>query len=490
MSKAFKYLREELYKISNIDFDDDINYVDNIIEFFKNINYLRLASEEEILTYFKSIFYADKNLGLKLLIFTRDKKNGLGERRIFRTILKYLGENESNILINNLNLISIYGRWDDYYSLFETPLENSVINIFKNQIKRDLSSNYPSTLGKWLKSENASSINTKALARKTRLLLGYSSKEYRNLLTDLRKKLNLIENNIRISNYRNINYRNLSPSVLIRYRKAFLRNDIENYINNTNINKIKILENIDKIFYIYNKENIKYFIENNNIGNFKKIYIKENLNNLINNEIITTIQSNGNFEDTFIINGIEKKEGDRNYKDIKVLIKLLLLYKKINLNAFKNYYMYFNKIPKFKKINEENIIFEIENLFLNYTNDNIDLNNGLDLLLFTLIKRNIKHNLIPKSVLFIYNSANQISPIKTKEILEKWLKAGYEMPKIKIWNLNNFNKDFYIENSNGYTNIYGYNKNMWKFLIEGKEINHYKILLEKFKDINYEINMI
>ena len=463
MSKAFKYLREELYKISNIDFDDDINYVDNIIEFFKNINYLRLASEEEILTYFKSIF---------------------------RTILKYLGKNESNILINNLNLISIYGRWDDYYSLFETPLENSVINIFKNQIKRDLSSNYPSTLGKWLKSENASSKNTKALARKTRLLLGYSSKDYRNLLTDLRKKLNLIENNIRISNYRNINYRNLSPSVLIRYRKAFLRNDIENYINNMNINKIKILENIDKIFYIHNKGNIKYFIENNNINNFKNIYIKENFNNLINDEIIKTVRSSENFEDTFIINGIEKKEADRNYKDIKVLIKILLLYKKMNLNAFKNYYMYFNKIPKFKKINEENIIFEIENLFLNYTNDNIDLNNGLDLLLFTLIKRNIKHNLIPKSVLFIYNSANQISPIKTKEILEKWLKAGYEIPKIKFWNLNNFNKDFYIENSNGYTNIYGYNKNMWKFLIEGKEINHYKILLEKFKDINYEINMI
>lgn len=349
MSKAFKHLREELYKLSNIDFDGDINYVDDIIEFLKNISYLRLASEEEILIYFKSIFYADKKLGLKLLFFTRDKKNGLGERRIFRIILKYLGKNESHILINNLNLISIYGRWDDYYSLFETPLENSVINIFKNQIQRDLSSNYPSTLGKWLKSENASSKNTKALALKTRLLLGYSSKEYRNLLTDLRKKLNLIENNIRISDYRNINYKNLSPSVLIKYRKAFLRNDIENYINNTNINKIKILENIDKIFYIHNKDNIKYFIENNNIKNINNIFNKENFNNLINNEIFEIIHSSENFEDTLIINGIEKIEGDRNYKDIKVLMKLLLLYKKINSNAFKNYYIYFNKIPKFKK---------------------------------------------------------------------------------------------------------------------------------------------
>lgn len=332
MSKAFKHLREELYKLSNIDFDGEINYVDDIMEFLKNISYLRLASEEEILTYFKSIFYADKQLGLKLLFFTRDKKNGLGERRIFRIILKYLGKNESDILINNLNLISIYGRWDDYYSLFETPLENSVINIFKNKIKRDLYSNYPSTLGKWLKSENASSKNTKSLALKTRLLLGYSSKEYRNLLTNLRKKLNLIENDMRLTNYKNINYQNLSPSVLIRYRKTFLRNDIENYTNKiNNINKIKILDNIDNFLYIHNKQNLinkRCFIKNNNISNIKNISNNDNIINLINNEIFETINGRVNLEDTFIINGITKKKEDRNYKEIKVLIKLLLLYKK------------------------------------------------------------------------------------------------------------------------------------------------------------------
>ena len=477
MSKAFSKLREELYKISSLDLEtDNMIYTDYIISFFDNINYLRIANEEEVVIAFKPIFYSNKELGLKCLFFIRDIKEGLGERRIFRILIKYLAENEKEILINNLNLISVYGRWDDYYSLFDTPLESLVINIFKKQLQKDLTSNYPSNLAKWLKSENASSKNTKSLALKTRLLLGYSSKEYRKLLSNLRKKLNIIENDLRLCNYNNINYNSISPFVLKKYRKAFLRNDKINYNNIKNNLIIKnniILENIYNI------------INSNNIINSKSRF--ENFENLYKKEIFDILKESENLEDTFIINGIENGE---DIKEISILIKAIVLYKKINLNAFKDYYLYFYKIPKFKKVIEKEIVYEINNLFLNYRNTNINLNSALDLLLFTLIKGNFKKDVAPKSILFICNKDFNEKMIKVNELKEKWIKAGYEMPKMKIWCVNNLNKNFEIKESENFLYINGYDKNIWSFLIKGKEINKSTILLKKFESINYGINMI
>ncbi|MGG7143241.1 DUF2828 family protein [Clostridium nigeriense] len=500
MSKALKKIREELYKISNIDID--ITCIDYIFEFLNDIDYLRVASEERIILSFKPIFYSDKLLGIKFLFFIRDIRGGLGERRIFRVLLRFLGENETDILMNNLHLISLYGRWDDYYSLFETPLESNVINIFKKQLQKDINTEYPSTLAKWLKSENTSSKRTKALATKTKLLLGYSSKEYRILLTDLRKKSNLVENNIRTSNYRDINYDNISPSVLMKYKKAFLRNDKENFLkikNNLFIENKLFLENIDNIFFNKNIKNISninlinYFpntINNNIIINSNNIENNRMILNLCNNEILKIIENIENLEDTFIINGIEKGEINKNYKEIKVLIKAMLLYKKINFNAFKDYYLYYNKTPKFKKIDEENLFSHLCNLFFYYTNDNINFNNGMDLILFTLIKKNFEKSFSPKSILFIYNNENDLKFDNIDEINEKWIKAGYEMPKIKLWNLNNFNENFYIKKHDKFIIINGYSKNIWSFLLGCKEINRTKFLINKFDKSKYEINMI
>ncbi|MFU7517889.1 DUF2828 family protein, partial [Clostridium sp. HCS.1] len=87
----------------------------------------------------------------------------------------------------------------------------------------------PSNLGKWLKSENSSSKESRALGYKTRVLLNYSPKEYIKLLSTLRRKLNIIESNLTSKQYQRINYEDLSKIVLSKYKKAFLSNDNDKY---------------------------------------------------------------------------------------------------------------------------------------------------------------------------------------------------------------------------------------------------------------------
>ena len=178
MSSVLSRIREELYKVSEIDIDEEEVSINVIEEFIDNIEYFRNASEEEIIESFRRIFYSGTKYSIKLLFFVRDKINGLGERRVFRVILKYLGKEHPNYIENNLALIPKYGRWDDLYSLFDTKLEDNVIDLFKNQLQIDVNSNNPSTLAKWLKSENTSSKESKRLANKTE---GYLDIPLRNI---------------------------------------------------------------------------------------------------------------------------------------------------------------------------------------------------------------------------------------------------------------------------------------------------------------------
>lgn len=68
-----------------------------------------------------------------------------------------------------------------------------MLNIIKEQIAADLKVEAPSLLGKWMPSENASSRKTKKTANKLRKLLNYSHKEYRQLLSNLRERINIVE---------------------------------------------------------------------------------------------------------------------------------------------------------------------------------------------------------------------------------------------------------------------------------------------------------
>ena len=469
MAGVLNKIREELFKISDIVFydDDEKEILSSMEEFLDNINYLRTAPEDKIINCFNDILHLDKEESLKFLFFIRDIKNGLGERRIFRVILKYLGREFPELIENNLMLIPEYGRWDDLYYLFYTPLEEKVICIYKNQIQKDLISKTPSTLGKWLKSENSSSKETRALGTRTRLLLDYTPKEYRKLLSTLREKLNIIEINLSSKDYSKIKYERISNLSLNKYKKAFLKNDYKRYKE-----------------YLNNKKGLNYIYPVNLIKNLlDKYYDVEFFNEEIEKLLLCKIKESKVLEDTIVVNGLGENE---NNKNLSILIFTIILYKKINLNSFKNYYISFKKNPKFNKLSESNYVKDVNLIYSNYKNFNIDLKSSLDLLLFTLLKKNVNIELIPRSILYVYNNEDNQDLEISEDFKEKWLKAGFDFPKIKLWNLKGLTEKFSIKYEDNVIRITGYNNNIWPYLLESREITNSQINLEKYNKINYK----
>ena len=79
---------------------------------------------------------------------------------------------------------------------------------------------------KWLKSENASSTETKKLARKTREAFNITAREYRKLLSYGREKTKVLERLMSANEWDKIDFSKIPSKAGLIYKNAFARRDI------------------------------------------------------------------------------------------------------------------------------------------------------------------------------------------------------------------------------------------------------------------------
>ena len=202
------------------------------VDLFATIGALRNAPEQEITVRFLRAYAEDPDMAMKILFYARDVRGGLGERRVFRTILRYLAEKERDSVIRNLPYIAEYGRWDDVLVLLDTPCRREALKFLKEQFETDRSAverdEQISLLGKWLPSVNASSEETMRNAKQIARAFGVSDREYRIALSQLRSRIRILENNLRERDY-TFDYSKQPSRAMFKYRKAFRRNDGDRY---------------------------------------------------------------------------------------------------------------------------------------------------------------------------------------------------------------------------------------------------------------------
>lgn len=202
------------------------------LDLFAAIGALRRARDEEITDRFLRAYAEDADLAMKTLFFARDIRGGLGERRVFRTILRWLARNAPRSVERNLPCIPEYGRYDDLLVLLGTACERSAIAYLKQQLEADcaaMEAGKPvSLLAKWLPSVNASHEDTVRQAKHIARALGMNDAQYRKTLSALRARIGLLENNLREKDY-TFDYAKQPSKAMFKYRKAFLRHDGERY---------------------------------------------------------------------------------------------------------------------------------------------------------------------------------------------------------------------------------------------------------------------
>ena len=385
----------------------------------------RYNDTDEIINKFKKALAEDKTLALANLLYILDIRGGKGERLLFKTIFRYLCQNEKDLALIVLPKISEFGRWDYILEGLDTSIDTEVISLIKTQIENDKNSETPSLLAKWLPSHRTHGVKNetaKLLIKK----LNITEEEYRKTLTALRKKLNLIENNLTKRDYSSIDFEKVPTKAMLKYRESFNRNcnekyaqylaDVQNGTKKINTSGLFCYEIVRNILLRLPVDASLFDVMWNNQKDFLNGY---------NKNLMVVADTSGSMEQYDCL-------------PLSNAVGLAIYIAERNKGAFKNHFITFSENPKLQEVVGKDILDKVHNVECEVANTDID--KVFELLLNTAEKNNSKQDEMPSHLIIISDMEfDQGVYSKHGTNFEGWEKAfeekGYKLPTIIFWNV-------------------------------------------------------
>lgn len=434
----------------------------------------------DALELFKKAFYTDSTIAVRILFYFRDVRGGQGERNLFRTCLTWLAKNDSNGKIPTLfPYIVEHGRWDDMYCLVDTPYEATMFAYMYKQLIDDMKSETPSLLGKWLKSENTSSSESKRLARKTIAAFKVSPRNYRKMLSKLRATINVLESLMSAGKWSEIKFEKLPAKASLIYKEAFAKREPIRY--QEFLNRIKAGEVVAKSATLYPYELVEKCIN----GNFRSDdYLESAWANLPN------YLKNDNSRSLAVID----VSGSMSGQPMNVAISLGLYMAERNQGHFHNHFITFDSHPKLLKVyDKQSFVDKIKYIINSPWGFNTNIEATFDLLLKTAKNHNLPQEEMPENIYIISdmefdNASTDYNADKTalfEQIEDEWINNGYEMPHLIFWNVNSHQNQF-PKISKFTTLVSGFSQSIFASTIKG--LSAWDTLLDainKYSNINY-----
>ena len=212
---------------------------DACLDFFAVAGGMRYRRPSDQIRLFERAYIETPDLAMKLLFHLRDIRGGMGERKLFRTLLRHVARTWPESAKKNVPYIAEFGRYDDMLCLLGTPAQKEAVQAISVQLAEDEAAlkrrkagdeaAHISLLAKWLPSDNTSSFRTRKTAQKLIAALGMEQREYRRLITALRARIGLAECQMTRKRPERINYEALPAQAMLKYRGAFERADKERF---------------------------------------------------------------------------------------------------------------------------------------------------------------------------------------------------------------------------------------------------------------------
>lgn len=413
----------------------------DVLDLFSCIGAIRHLKDLEIQNRFYRAWAEDRDLTMKLLFYARDIRGGLGERRVFRTILRSLADQEPESVKRNIELIPFYGRYDDLLELLETSVEKEVLDFIRQELEKDtaaLAAGKPvSLLAKWLPSVNASSEETRKRASRVARGIGMSDKQYRHTLSALRASEHILENNLRLSDY-NFDYSGQPSRAMLKYRMAFLRNDRERYtsfLRDVNTGKASLHTSGLMPYELVSR------VRTGPLDSAERKIMDVTWNALEDytegrNALAVVDVSNSM---TWITAGID---GPR---PIDVAVSLGLYFAERNKGAFRNYFISFSEVPNLIEVKGKDLADKVRYCMTAPWNNNTNIQAVFELILNTALKNSLPQSELPETLYIIsdmeFDSCTCDADLSSFEYAKGLFEAhGYQLPQVIFWNVQSRNK--------------------------------------------------
>ena len=455
------------------------------LDLFAAIGALRRESDEAIVMRFIPAYVEDPDTAMKLLFFARDIRGGLGERRVFRVIFSWLANNAPGSVRRNLQYVAEYGRYDDLLSLMGTPVEEEMLDIVREQLDADrkaLAEDRPvSLLAKWLPSVNASSAETVKAGKKIAKALGMSEAEYRKVLTALRAKIRIIENDLREKDY-SFDYAKQPSRAMFKYRKAFLRNDGDRYqafirsvtegkaaLHADNVSPYELVEPL--LQYGWNRSD-----------SFMKDLTPEEKDAL--NATWASLPDFGGEEDALaVIDTSGSMYWTGRPLPASVALSLGLYFAERNKGAFRNHFIEFSARPQLIEIKGETFADRLRYVasFSEVANTNLEA--VFDLILRTAVKNRVPQEQLPAKLIIISDMefdmcVDNASLTNFENAKKNYEHFGYRLPQIVFWNVASRNRQQPVSmNEQGVALVSGVTPRLFSMVAKG-DLSPYKLMMD------------
>lgn len=446
------------------------------LDLFATIGALRDADDLEVLDRFYKAFAEDRDMAMKILFYARDIRGGLGERKVFRTILKDLAEKHPAVVEKNIPYISEYGRWDDLLCLFYGKCDAPVLEFINDRFTKDIRAYLMgndaniSLLAKWLPSINTSSKQTVADAYHIIRARNMSAASYRKMVAILRKHLKIIENNLREKDY-TFDYSKQPSKAMLKYRKAFIRNDrvrYDEYLSNVAAGKATMHTGT-----LYPYDIVKTCLVSSEyyVGTILSEQERKSLDVTWNALDDFTNGSNS----MVILDGSGSMYGSygSSMRPIDVAMSLAIYFAEHTTGAFHNHFITFSSRPQIVEIKGNDIFDKVD--YCRRFNDcsNTDLQRTFELLLKTAVENHISQSELPETLYIIsdmeFDCCTHASLTNFQYVKKIFNDAGYKLPNVVFWNVCSRNQQQPVtKNEQGVALVSGASPRVFQMVINGE----------------------
>ncbi len=482
-----KFLRKEANKAYTANGAvTNASTMSDCLDLFATAGALRNASGEEITERFIRAFAEDRDIAMKTLFFARDVRGGLGERRLFRVIIRYLAQNYPDTVVKNIENIAEYGRYDDILSLMDTACEQEAVAYIKRTLEEDMKSiqaqDSVSLMAKWLPSVNASNKETVRLAKKIAKGMNMSEASYRKILSTLRSYIRIIENNLREKDY-SFEYEKQPSKALFKYRQAFIRNDGDRYK--------EFISGARKDPSVLNTGTLTpYDIAGTVIRNRNGMSAEER-------EVLDTtwnaLENYVNSDNTLaVVDGSGSMYwGGTNVMPAAVAESLGIYFAERNCGAFKGHFITFSANPRLVEIKGKDIFEKVQYCMSFNECSNTNIEKTFDLILDTAVKNRLKQKDMPSRLLIISDMefdicSSDADMTNFDNAKAKFAAKGYRLPQLVFWNVNSFNRQQPVTmNEKGVTLVSGMSPQIFSMLKEDN-LDPYAFMMSVISSERYE----
>jgi hypothetical protein len=386
------------------------------------------------------------------------------------------------------------------FVLIDTPVEKEMWGLIAAQLEEDATTAVRvkngdpymsiSLLAKWMPTETASSKKTRKLARKAMENLGLSPRQYRKLISALRKYLNVTERAMSTGEWHTIDYPSVPSYAMKNYRKAFARNDADRFaaykaslvkgetkVNASTLYPYDLVGEVRKTIR-YDYRSLKY------VANCDPI-IEEQWKALPN-----YVSGDNDFVIMADVSGSMDCSGGR---PMNTSIGLATYFAQRNTGAYHNLYMTFTNEPHFIKLREgatlADAVGQVMSTDVGYSTN---LERAFMHILETAVTNGLKNSDMPKALIVV--SDMEIDPYFrgkrsfdfVDEMKARFAAWNYTLPKLVLWNVEARN-DTFLSKSDDVVLVSGQSPSVFKNLcgvLEGKTA--WEFMMEVLNDPMYD----